>query len=347
MSYSAVQFIGYEIFTGPGQNPKRYVGLDGDRDDIAARVALMKEALNAAKASPQVNKDPAVLKIFMAPEFYFRGARGAYPIDLVTGTGPDGGGLVGALTDLIREGHWADWLVVFGTIVARGKNEVYNVSLVQQGSFRNENERLSKGVLIMKEFMSQIDFLRISPRGVTAADRSRLAAVGPGTYALEQNNPGQVGGYSGGSIFKIAGITFGLETCLDHAARRLLRAWPMAGDPFIQIQLIPSGGISIQTAAVATLDGGLVFNVDGLKSDRPGHGYGYQSALRCAAQRLPEDDEMFTLPSEDRVAVNRDLNALTRLFWLPPDDDVSNPWAHTPELVFYPRVPVPQPAQAG
>ena len=188
MPYTAVQFIGYEIYTGPGHNPDRYVGLDSDRDDIAARIALMKEALTAAKASPLIATDPGVLKVFMAPEFYFRGKQGAYPIELLTGTGPnpDPLSLIGGLSALIADASWQDWLVVFGTAIAGCVNaarqtEVYNVSYVQKGGFRNETERLGKCVVIMKEFMSGIDFLAITAAGLTNTDVAHLAGVGPGT----------------------------------------------------------------------------------------------------------------------------------------------------------------------
>jgi len=353
MSYTAVQFIGYELFTGPGQYPKRhYVGLDSDREDIAARVALFKEALIAAKNSPMVDNGSNVLKIFMAPEFYFRGARGAYPLDLLNSGGADDRGLVGALTDLIKGSEWADWLVVFGTIIGRssggrGRNEVYNVALVQQGSFTKDT-RLDKCVVIMKEFMSDIDFLDIAPGGLTLEQVSHLPAMGPGTYALEQNNPGQggTGGYNGGSIFMLNGITFGLEVCLDHLARRLLRAWPLAGDLFVQVQLIPSGGMSIETGAVATQTGGLVFNVDGLTSDRPDEGYGYHAALKHVRQRLPNDDQLRDALVLGIEPVNLNLNEVIRLFWLPPYNDVEDPTAHNPQLIFYKSVNIPAPEQA-
>ena len=44
---------------------------------------------------------------------------------------------------------------------------------------------------------------------------------------------------------------------------RLRRAKPLAGDVFVQIQPIPSEGMIIFLASVATLKGGLVSNVDG------------------------------------------------------------------------------------
>jgi len=352
MSYSAVQFIGYEIFTGPGQYPKRhYVGLDNDREDIAARVALFKKALKAAKASELVDNSSNVLKIFMAPEFYFRGARGAYPLDLLNSGGADDRGLVGALTDLIKDSEWADWLVVFGTIIgrstpSRGRTEVYNVALVQQGSFTKDT-RLDKCVVIMKEFMSDIDFLDIAPQGLSLQEVEHLPAMGPGTYALEQNNPGQgTGGYNGGSIFMLDGITFGLEVCLDHLACRLLRAWPLTGDLFVQIQLIPSGGMSIKTAAVATQTDGLVFNVDGLQSDRPDGGYGYHAALKHVRRRLPDAGDLRDALVRGIVPLDQNLDEVIRLFWLPPNNDVHDPTAHNPQLIFYKSVVVPEPEQA-
>lgn len=354
MSYTAVQFIGYEIFTGPGQYPKRhYVGLDSDREDIAARVQLFKKALRTAKASELVDNSSSVLKIFMAPEFYFRGARGAYPLDLLNSGGADDRGLVGALTDLIKESEWADWLVVFGTIIgrstpSRGRTEVYNVALVQQGSFTKDT-RLDKCVVIMKEFMSGIDFLDLPPWGLSLGEVEHLPAMGPGTYALEQNNPGQggTGGYNGGSIFMLDGITFGLEVCLDHLARRLLRAWPLAGDLFVQIQLIPSGGMSIKSAAVATQNGGLVFNVDGLSSDRPDGGYGYHADVKHVRRRLPDDDDLRDALVRGIVPLVDNLDEVIRLFWLPPNDDVNDPTAHNPQLIFYKSVIIPEPEQAN
>lgn len=355
MPYTAVQFIGYEIYTGPGHNPDRYVGLDSDRDDIAARIALMKEALTAAKASPPIATDPGVLKVFMAPEFYFRGKQGAYPIELLTGTGPnpDPLSLIGGLSALIADASWQDWLVVFGTAIAGSVNaarqtEVYNVSYVQKGGFRNETERLGKCVVIMKEFMSGIDFLAITAAGLTNTDVAHLAGVGPGTYALEQNNPGQAGGggYNGGSIFLMDNITFGLEVCLDHDQRRLLRAWPARGDPFIQLQLVPSGGMTINTCAVATLGGGLIFNVDGLMNFGVGGGYGYHTDLRWVRRRLPGNADLLPLPAVGLIWVNQDRAALTQVFWLPPDNDLYNVAARTPNLIIYAPAVIPQPLLA-
>jgi hypothetical protein len=80
-------------------------------------------------------------------------------------------------------------------------------------------------------------------------------------------------GVGGGSVFTIDRIAFGLEVCMDHGmGSRLQRYYtgsggpgtPKAksGEPKVQVQLIPAGGMSIQAGNICTVVDGLVFNVD-------------------------------------------------------------------------------------
>ena len=100
-NYSKVQFIAWEIYTGPVYQNRladHYPGIApalGDRRwdvlsqclDISARVQFTKKALDAAYES--ADQDENTLKVFMAPEFLYRGAAGAYLFDLLNGW--DGG----------------------------------------------------------------------------------------------------------------------------------------------------------------------------------------------------------------------------------------------------------------
>jgi hypothetical protein len=74
-------------------------------------------------------------------------------------------------------------------------------------------------------------------------------------------------GIGGGSVFTIDGVTFGLEVCLDHGESRLDKYYANHAkppDPEVQINLIPSWGMSIGGGRVRCLKpDGLVFNVDG------------------------------------------------------------------------------------
>ena len=83
--YSHVQFIGYAISTVPKlyvENPnqpginKYYLGLEDEKADIEARLELLSVALGEAQQAFQA--DDKTLRIFVIPEFFFRGSKGAY-----------------------------------------------------------------------------------------------------------------------------------------------------------------------------------------------------------------------------------------------------------------------------
>ena len=149
--YSKVQFIAWEIYTGAVYGPSgadHYAGLApaaGDRRfhvlsqclDIMARVEFTRRAIETAYKNAQA--DSETLKIFMAPEFLYRGAAGAYFYDLLNGwekapasfgplpayfKGP-WGGLFGELRALAAEERFQDWVFVFGSAIgARDRKSV-------------------------------------------------------------------------------------------------------------------------------------------------------------------------------------------------------------------------------
>lgn len=281
MKYSYIQFLGYEIDTSPSGlfgGQRRYTGIGNTAQDIDLRCQLMEAAIERAYEQRQTGR--GLLHLFMAPEFFFRGADGAYDLD-------DVATVISKLQDLVKAKKWEDWIFVFGTILGVSSkheagnplivnlgamHEVYNFALVQRGGFGNDkNLRALWARVVMKEYKSDIDFL------------GGRAGWGPGLQdggvqhleVLERDknkkkltrNEVQHRAYDGHGVFDLAGVRFGLETCLDHGVRRL-RSHPLArGQTWVQIQLIPSGGMAIQPGAVVTQTGGYVFNVDGT---RPG-----------------------------------------------------------------------------
>jgi hypothetical protein len=393
MSYSKVQFIAYRIYTCPAHNPDRYVGLNNEVNDLQLRCKLMKEAINAAANSSEIDPDPGVLKVFVAPEFYFHSMWGAYTsLKYFSGEGADRdpNSIVGCLADIVQDDRWKDWLFAFGTTVVEaapftlsdyydprpgniiqtlwyslkrfaelyGRRAVLNVSLVQMGGFANEDERTSKAVVVVKEYKSGIDYLKRSDTvvGLTDERAAHFPAVGPGNYELEMNTPGMGGGgFNGGSIFMLDNITFGLEVCLDHAKARLRRASPQSGDFFVQVQLIPSGGITIHPQYVATLSGGLVCNVDGYydatTTKPPPYQYGFHSqAYKVKATTVGQPNVLADMENLERVAqipANADLDEVKKVFWLPPNNDVTNQNVWKPELVIYEVADIPDPVAAS
>src|SRR4051794_19001712 len=92
----------------------QYTGKTTDQADSALRRARMKDAIRQAYQLylSEHHKDPndaKTLKIFMAPEFFFRGMNGAYDIGLVSEIFTD-------LRAFTKDVKFKDWLFVFGTV---------------------------------------------------------------------------------------------------------------------------------------------------------------------------------------------------------------------------------------
>ena len=90
-SYSSVQYVGFPIQTGYdgylGANMYYieesggvgvYPGYTDTAADIKGRLAVMEAALEASLTAPDLDTSNSTLKIFLAPEFFFRGPAGAY-----------------------------------------------------------------------------------------------------------------------------------------------------------------------------------------------------------------------------------------------------------------------------
>jgi hypothetical protein len=110
----------------------KYSGKVDDAADMLARCKNMKQAIQSGFALVDTmgnfNTDSKALKIFMAPEFYFRGLNGAYTHEVVHGreAQPDAQPLplpkVKGIMEVMQEETdktcYKDWLFVMGTAIA-------------------------------------------------------------------------------------------------------------------------------------------------------------------------------------------------------------------------------------
>lgn len=245
-NYSKVQFIAWEIYTGPiyddSNNAVSYPGVSrarGDRCwdvlsqclDISARVQFTRLALEAAYKNASQEED--TLKVFVAPEFLYRGAAGAYLFDLLNGwrgtAAPDfgklpapydrdWGGLFGELRALAADEKFKDWVFVFGTavgaafrcsggmtIVNPDRSTEYpvsgwNLSLIQCGG--NTAEQREACYFTQKHLKSGIDFIGFNmshPGPHVFTDESTGHTTAPDKVILdrlmlENPLPSEVGG---------------------------------------------------------------------------------------------------------------------------------------------------------
>jgi len=79
--YASIQLVAFEINTMPhgaetttDNTDDYYIGLEDATLDIKKRIELVKDVL--AKAITIRTLDPDALKLFMMPEFFFRGKNG-------------------------------------------------------------------------------------------------------------------------------------------------------------------------------------------------------------------------------------------------------------------------------
>jgi hypothetical protein len=279
MPYTQVQFIAYEVDTSPTNvtwlNNEivagTYLGLA--TNDVQARCEIMLRAMQAAQANlPQTSPptaDGTTLKVFLAPEFFFRGPQGAYPMEDVQLA-------ITLLQQMAGDDQWADWMFAFGTILgvsaqATGSpptinpaalKEIYNFTLIQKGGVDSQGDTGAR--VVMKELKSGIDFIAQNANvgGMLVGEVEHLAPSNAGGPGREQQRVN----YDGAGIFDLAGITWGVEICLDHlnSVQRLQHSPQMPGASQVQVQLVPSGGMSINAVSVIATAGGYVFNCDGM-----------------------------------------------------------------------------------
>lgn len=217
--------------------------------------ALFKAAW---EANARKDSKAEVTKIFMAPEFFFQDERGA--------TSPEEGAMGAALNAFMtllgnnQKDFGPNWLFVLG-----GGNEYTNagdkddtgqkitpwnvtpvVSLDDKGGINIRT--------VLKQYTSHIDYGKDKSHYVLGGKNRPEIAIGK-THTVVPNE-------DGGGLFKLNGLTIGIEVCLDHAKGIL-------NQPGIPVRLLSSGGMSFDFGKFDK-DTLLAFNVDclrGLKKD--------------------------------------------------------------------------------
>jgi hypothetical protein len=127
--YDRVVCLGYKVKV----TASVYQGKADDAEDMRRKCGHLVGAIQAAhrlagQGVPDFNMDNRVLKVFVAPEFFFRGRNGAYSHDVVHGMQRQvtrGGdvresqqGIIDILKAEIDKPAYKDWLFVLGTAIA-------------------------------------------------------------------------------------------------------------------------------------------------------------------------------------------------------------------------------------
>lgn len=126
--HAKIRFIGYAIPTtpanlvsignpnGPGAVAGTYLGSQELNDDIQARVAVLKNAVDEAKALLPKDEGDEVTNLFVAPEFYFHGPQGPY---VYNAKSPDPiAHIQELLSATFNNKDYPNWTFIFGSAIS-------------------------------------------------------------------------------------------------------------------------------------------------------------------------------------------------------------------------------------
>ena len=158
-----------------------YMGLEDTKVDIQQRLDIMINAVE--RAYEYADQDPTTLKIFIAPEFFWRGVDGAYIYDNNDDSDSNDDGeepkydddddcreictILQNLEGFVAQKRFEDWLFVFGTVVVSELLPVedkydylfYNFAPIYKGYDPYVTNYNGKRFIVPKRYVSNIDFL--------------------------------------------------------------------------------------------------------------------------------------------------------------------------------------------
>jgi hypothetical protein len=158
------------MWTEQGDVLQCYIGNYDIEQDVQARLRIMKEAVEMAYH--QTDKDPSTLKVFIAPEFFFRGVNGAYAFE---DEGPGDDTICGpacqilkGLEEIVADWRFEDWFFLFGSIVAHEPIDddrtdydslFYNFAPIYKGYDPSKTDHKGKRFIAPKRYLSTSDFM--------------------------------------------------------------------------------------------------------------------------------------------------------------------------------------------
>jgi hypothetical protein len=306
MPYTHFRYIAYEVPTAtfqPGGNVEsgfdageEYQAIgrlpvpDGVPNDARIRLKRLAGVVNFAANRIQAFGDNAnTLKIFMAPEFFFR-PPATLGANYLHHTYPnnDQAKILAALNGMFVHADFQDWLFVPGTIMwntsldTRRATLFFNTVIHIRGGLQNALNVIEKK----------------QPSGIDGVPVTGAPILDAGYKIVHQRWQTRKR-----HVFAVNGTELGLEICLDHldsgncrVLKTVLSDWEkyQGNNQEISLHLLSAGGMSIQVKSVAARINGYILRNDGLANP------GARSELRKVLRYTEPDPlagKLFDVPS--------------------------------------------------
>jgi hypothetical protein len=262
MAYQYVRYVYYYSQTGTPYTPVGMVAPYTAPEEARYRATHMVKVLTFARdqlpgLGPQNPigglKEADILKVFVAPEFFFRSSNGQQ----------DGTGhytMFEALTarDIVRravlfDSEFNDWLVVPGTVIycqSLANKAQTPVIFNEAWAFARSTATTPKvDLTCQKQYFSDIDDLD--------------SGLAPMTFGGALST---LVDYVDHQVFTVGGRTVGLEVCLDHRRRSLKNTVTTLGSPVpngVDLHLLPACGMETIPGSVAARTNGYFLRCNG------------------------------------------------------------------------------------
>lgn len=373
MAYTQIRYIGYQIATVGLANPTVYgiapgvvnspPPLTGVTSDLSAdarvRVERLIGAMLRAYARIQTSDNKQTLKIFIAPEFYFRpnNTEVSYTMKEYR-----------AIKNVLREtiggdDRFTDWLVIPGTIMwkmtAGDSSSKRAISVLNRRVYFNttlyikksNDPKVKSSKVIEKVSASNIDGIPTGRHGGTYADDPTKKSA-PVEFPRYEDSE-----HKSKHIFQICGLTVGLEICLEHSLQvlktvlhnqyKLYRRFGNLGAlARIDLHLLTAGGMDLIRGSIAAKINGFFLRCDGYIDPRDPNEKAvemYEITAYDDATRGPALQTSAVSSMEDIMTAYNPTSVdigVTDNLYLPPPPSCTTTW--TPQkLHVFPSLPLP------
>lgn len=275
MPYTHFRYIAYEVPTATSMpNGPVVSGFDAGQEcpaiaripvagttpaDARKRLKRLAAVVDTAVTRVQTGfgDNANTLKIFIAPEFYFRPPNALGP-GYVHDTYPqeDTYKIWGQLESMFTAVDFKDWLIVPGTVMWNLHDPSAGRTFLNTAMYIIGNQAKSV-YFIEKKLPSNIDGI---PQPYAPGNDPYLKPI---YEKWDYRKP---------HVFSIGGVPCGLEVCLDHAnspncrvLKTVLSDWYKneGGDQEISLHLLTAGGMTIKDKSVAAKANGYILRNDG------------------------------------------------------------------------------------
>eukprot|EP00397_Hematodinium_sp_SG-2012_P013702 GEMP01013922.1.p1 GENE.GEMP01013922.1~~GEMP01013922.1.p1 ORF type:complete len:824 (+),score=101.10 GEMP01013922.1:58-2472(+) len=266
-AYTKVQFVGLQVDIS--SDNYQVINDSSATSDIEGKVDIIKKLVDISHGKSSIDHNSDTLKILVLPDFFFQSSVQRYTLsDFKGNANNNSSGIVHKLATIVNHEKYAHWLFVFGSIPCSSPtsdhtaaSDMCSVTIIQLGHSdpRDPTRRqlvIEKSVRHVDPLLNHLGIaqgLAIDVEYVKRVEESMKMLIPTNAMAFRRA-PVQYD-----SLFVFHGITFGLETRVDHMGHRLQTAVQGSTANLMQIQIVTSSGGLVSHDSICVESEGLVF----------------------------------------------------------------------------------------